>query len=232
MESIYRLSTVIHIAAGTVALAAFWVPLFARKGGPVHRRAGWIYLIAMAVSVGLATGMVALLLAAPAVVLPQAPPAEVRRFASFLIILPLLTLTGAWQGIGALRGFAGSPLTRAVNGVLVAAGVVELALAVTLGSFLHGVFGVIALVSARGNLGWARRKAAAASPARARIAEHLTAMLATGIAVHTAFLLFGARRIVPGLAQGSWVWLLWVAPTVVGVLAGLLWSRRVTMRTA
>ena len=33
----------LHIATGFVGLAAFWVPVFARKGGRTHLRAGRIY---------------------------------------------------------------------------------------------------------------------------------------------------------------------------------------------
>jgi hypothetical protein len=39
----------LHIAAGTLALASMWIPLVARKGGRVHRRAGWVYVGAMTV---------------------------------------------------------------------------------------------------------------------------------------------------------------------------------------
>ena len=33
----------IHVATGFVGLAAFWVPIFARKGGRLHVRAGRVY---------------------------------------------------------------------------------------------------------------------------------------------------------------------------------------------
>ncbi|MBV9191735.1 MAG: DUF2306 domain-containing protein [Betaproteobacteria bacterium] len=36
-----------HVAAGTVALAAGWVAMVARKGGTYHRRSGHIYVCAM-----------------------------------------------------------------------------------------------------------------------------------------------------------------------------------------
>ena len=36
-----------HGLIGTVALATFWLSGFSRKGGPVHRASGKIYLLAM-----------------------------------------------------------------------------------------------------------------------------------------------------------------------------------------
>lgn len=45
---------VVHVATGVVALAAGFSGLMARKGGPVHRRSGRIFVIAM-----LATGITA-----------------------------------------------------------------------------------------------------------------------------------------------------------------------------
>ena len=39
----------VHIAAGSLALVSLWVPLVSRKGGSVHRRAGRVFVIAMAV---------------------------------------------------------------------------------------------------------------------------------------------------------------------------------------
>ena len=39
----------IHIVAGAVALATFWIPWVVKKGARVHRRVGWVYALAMAI---------------------------------------------------------------------------------------------------------------------------------------------------------------------------------------
>jgi hypothetical protein len=44
----------IHIAAGAIALAAMPVPMIARKGSPLHRRVGWVFVVAMAIVAGTA----------------------------------------------------------------------------------------------------------------------------------------------------------------------------------
>ena len=49
--------------------------------------------------------------------------------------------------------------------------------------------------------------------------EHIVSMGTSGIAAHTAFLVFGASRVLPiALTQSSWAFIPWVAPSVVGVI--------------
>ena len=40
-----------HIAFGSLALALFWIPVAARKGGRLHVRIGWAYVVCMSVVV-------------------------------------------------------------------------------------------------------------------------------------------------------------------------------------
>ena len=47
MPVIYHVLLMIHVAAGVVGLIAFWIPLFARKGGRLHVRAGWVFATAL-----------------------------------------------------------------------------------------------------------------------------------------------------------------------------------------
>lgn len=43
----YQTLVACHAAIGTIALAAFWSAAFLRKGSPLHRRAGQLFLLAM-----------------------------------------------------------------------------------------------------------------------------------------------------------------------------------------
>ena len=36
----------IHVAGGSIALASMLIPLFTRKGGSMHRKAGWVFVAA------------------------------------------------------------------------------------------------------------------------------------------------------------------------------------------
>ncbi len=48
MALLFQSVLAVHIAAGTVALLVFWVPLVTKKGGRTHRRVGWVYVAAAA----------------------------------------------------------------------------------------------------------------------------------------------------------------------------------------
>ncbi len=41
------LTLALHVAAGTTALVSMWIPMFARKGGGLHRSAGTVFVAAM-----------------------------------------------------------------------------------------------------------------------------------------------------------------------------------------
>jgi hypothetical protein len=222
MYGIYKVIAVVHALAGTAGLVAFWIPAFAKKGGRLHRRVGWFYTGAMGLSVSLAVLLVGMMLAMPQTVVPELSPTGVRRFAAFLAVLPLLVFTGVWHGIGSVRGFAAGPIARWSNRALFAVGAVELALALIWRSPLHGIFGGIAIVSAVGNLRWPEGPVLKAQ----RIIGHLGGMIATGIAAHTAFLVFGLPRAFPGLNAGTLGLAVWVLPGVVGVTAANLIARR------
>ncbi len=42
MTIVFDVLILVHIATGFIGLAAFWIPVFARKGGRVHLQAGRI----------------------------------------------------------------------------------------------------------------------------------------------------------------------------------------------
>jgi len=53
--------------------------------------------------------------------------------------------------------------------------------------------------------------------------QHMGSMLGAGIAAHTAFLVFGAGRFVDSSLSNSP--LVWLAPTIIGVPATIIWTR-------
>ena len=61
MSWIYEGLRWLHFGAGAVALVLFWVPALTRKGSPIHRRAGRVYLRAMGIVVATAVPLSATL---------------------------------------------------------------------------------------------------------------------------------------------------------------------------
>ena len=39
----------IHVAGGSVALASMLLPIFTKKGGSIHRKAGWVFVGGMTI---------------------------------------------------------------------------------------------------------------------------------------------------------------------------------------
>ena len=81
-----RLTLLLHIAAGGLALVFGYVALYARKGAPLHRRSGRLFVYAM-----LAMGAFGTLIAAVRGVAPATNiPAGVLT--SYLVITSLITV--------------------------------------------------------------------------------------------------------------------------------------------
>ncbi len=201
---------VAHVVGGTVGLLSFWVPAFARKGGPLHRKAGRIYVRGMGVVT--ITG-VPLSLAAYT--------AGNWIGGTFLLYLVVVTGTALYTGLRALRSKAGPHLflTHVHHGLAwlnLLAGASVLILGVGTRTWLLAGFSLIGLLTGIGMLQFIRKPP---TDPRYWWYEHMGGMIATGIAAHVAFLNFGARRMIPGYSLGDWGMLAWFVPVIVGVVA-------------
>lgn len=219
-----------HVAAGFVGLAAFWIPVFARKGGRLHVRAGRVYTscayIVTASAVAVSAGRMAAYLAQG--VSPADRP-EPWGFALFLGYLGVVTFAMVRHAVrvvetrkepAALR----TPFHEALAWASIAgsAAVVAFALAAwsDVSPTLLGL-SPIGLFAGRGMLRLMR------SPG-ARMAwfySHLGFMLGGGIAFHTAFAVFGVQQLWAWDAAGPLAVVPWILPTVVGIPAIVAWIR-------
>ena len=94
---------VVHVVAGFVGLAAFWVPVFARKGGRAHVRAGRVYAYsAYVVTLSAVTGSAWRIgsYAHEGVGLAERP--ELYGMAAFLGYLGVVTFANVRHGIRVL----------------------------------------------------------------------------------------------------------------------------------
>lgn len=214
-----------------MALILFWIPVAAPKGGRLHIRIGWAYVICMSAVVLTAFSMSGLAFADPLGVRRFAQPLsqsetvefihKTRLFSAFLAYLAGVTLASGWQGIGALLTrrdpkLLRTPFTFALNGLVLISALAILLLglrersAVLLGLSPVGIF------LGGGNLSYLLR-----GP-RSRMHwwyEHLGSMLGTGIAGYTAFLVFGGSRLFPSLARTQFYAVFWVLPAAIGTPA-------------
>ncbi len=205
----------IHIAAGTVALATFLVPMVTAKGGKAHRRVGWVFVAAMAAL--FFTG-------APASIYRLATETRpgVRASASFLLFVTLLSGASTWKGIRVLRfknsGRNTAAIDLGISVLLGLGGAFTLYQGVMFESAILMFFGPLGIVSAVGDL---RYWLNPAKPKMHWFFEHMGGMIGSSIAALTAFAALGSRS----LGFGSFGVAAWIGPTLVFLPISILMAR-------
>lgn len=232
MAYVAEIARLIHITFGFIGLAAFWIPVFAKKGAVNHVRFGKIFVRSAYVVLAAATVALGLRLASlyGAGVGPADEPA-LFAFIVFLAYLIFVTFVTIRHGMGVLRHKRDpAALYTRLNTFLAYASVVASASIVGYAilmsppnSILLFALSPIGFGVGFGNLRY--MKGPAPSP-RSWLYEHLGAMLGAGIAFHTAFAVFGASRLFD-IGLTGWVSVIpWVLPAAIGIPATVIWTRR------
>lgn len=241
MQSWYEANVMLHAAAGGVGLVTMLVPLLARKGGPAHRRAGWVFAAAMAIVAvtGLAIAGAWLLDPLGAKPPERALDAEaaaryaqaLRRAGVFFGFIAVLVGSAAWNGVVATRQRRGTiawgnPIDLGLAWTVTGLGVVLLAVGVAWGQPLFMAFGGLGLVSGVSDLRFLRRVDAQQQPG-AWLRRHLQAMLGGATAATTAFSVQVVGRMLDDAGFGEWMLVAWLLPVGLGTGLSVWWSRRV-----
>jgi small basic protein len=219
MNSLYALTFFTHTGLGTLALATFWIAGLSRKGSPVHRTAGKVYLLAM-------TGL--LVAAVPLAI------GVLQRFpvgGAFLFYLLVIVTTSMWTSWRALRDkrdwkrytgpvFRGLMWANLASAIAIAAVGLFVAKQMQLIIVAFAGIGLFAFVQMR------RFQRQPPEDPRWWLREHFTAMLGNGVATHIAFLSIGLPKVLPMLAGPTLQNLAWLGPLVVAFLAGTWLTRK------
>lgn len=240
LRDLYVVLVFCHGLAGALSLVAALVPVLARKGGAVHRRAGWAFVAAMCFTATTGLVLAGLWLAVPlAIHRPSTPlgPEEaaavagrIRVFAVFLCYLAALIFAGVWHGVRVLRqrrpgapGLGQRALDRGLPALLVVGGVAMVCLGLARGSALLAGFGILGLAG-----GYSDLRAVGATPARgpAAVLRHMEAMLGAVIAALTAFAVFGSGRLPGSVLPASLYFVPWLLPAALGIPAIAALKRR------
>jgi uncharacterized membrane protein len=205
----------VHIAGGTAALLSMVVPMIARKGGVLHRRAGWVFVAGMTV-----VSVTAFALSAMRFLTDPTP--EGRSAGLYLFFIAILTAAGVSAGVRVLRTKARRDAHRGVWDLGLAFALTVSSVAMTgyglaTGRPLFVVFSVIGLVNGVGQLRYWLR------PPQQRMHwwfEHMSQMLGSCIAATTAFLVVNAGR----LGADTFSLAVWLAPSLIGGPAIAIWT--------
>ena len=208
-----------HIVTGSVGLVAFWVPVVARKGGPSHRRFGRAFTLSMLVTGAIAIGMASLTIRDPVGTHPHIDEsAELIAgiFGWMMLYLAVLTINLAWYGWLCVANRREHARNRAASNLLLQVAVAVAAAncawrGAALGQVLMVGISFVGFATAATNLRFIYRQRPAPTD---WLKEHLKGLVGAGISVYTAFLAFGAVRIMPELALSP---ALWSVPLVTGL---------------
>jgi hypothetical protein len=142
-----------------------------------------------------------------------------RLFYGLLLFLSLLVYAGLRQGISVLANkLHPGALLRAdmilANGLLILGAPLLFYFGLKFEQPLPLIFSVLGLLSGISYFKYALTKQPAAN---AWLKEHISALIGTGIAAHTAFFAFGGRALFDNI--GAYQLLFWIAPGIVGSFA-------------
>ena len=221
----------VHVATGFVGLAAFWVPVFARKGGRVHVQAGSVYAYcAYIVTLSAVTASAGRIVSYQFQGIGVAERPDLYGFAVLLGYLGVVTFATVRQAMRVVATRRApeklrTPIHEALGWASMSGSVVVVAFAfaawsdvspILLGMSPIGLFtgqSMLRLMRNPGaqHMGW--------------FYSHLGSMLGGGIAFHTAFVVFGAQRLWAYEIAGPLAIVPWILPTVVGIPAIVVWTR-------
>lgn len=220
-----------HVVAGFTGLAAFWVPVFARKGGPMHVRFGRIYaycayivtLSAIATSIGRIAQY-----QQQGIAIADQPAAY--GFAIFLGYLGITTFTSVHHAIRVVRtrripAQLRTPFHTSIAWISIIASLVVMAIAVAIwspASIILLSLSPIGLLVGMGILNFMKRGAA---EHMGWFYSHMGSMIGGGIAFHTAFAVFGAQRLFEYSLEGPLAVVPWILPALIGIPAIILARR-------
>jgi hypothetical protein len=236
MAALHDILRLTHIVCGFVGLTAFWVPVFARKGQRLHINAGRIFTWSayLVITTAIVTAVIRVIWPVEVSRLPASASAETiarvveqsRVFGTFLLYLGIVTLAGLHHGLAVLRAHrAGRPLRTRTHTALNYVSVVASAVVVFLGLWFRQP--ILLALSPIGILGGVEALKYARRPSPSRMSwwyEHMGGMLGTGVAFHTAFLIFGARQLFGLSGEGLLAVLPWILPSAIGIPAIVIWT--------
>lgn len=211
-ETLYIASRNVHLVFGTVALLTFWLQIARRKGGPGHRRWGFVYAGSMAGVLASSLPMIAIGL--------QRGETVIGLFLGFLT---LITFGAGVDALRASRHRSSGAWMR--DGWTMAITALIGAYSVLLVVLFAQTKVVLLLVMAGVGFAGVAEALVKRKPGRPYVwwVEHVNGTLATGIAVHVAFLSFGMRGLFGFGGFSVWTFL---TPIAAAQLASVYFRRK------
>ncbi len=238
MQFLHTASFYVHVAAGSIALVVFWLPVFARKGSPFHKRAGRWFARGMYTVSATALIMSTIVLLDPIgirfgdrqLAMEDGFDAaeQIRMFALFLLMLSVLVFASVRHSILVLRAKQDRSRLRRPShfALLVALGALGMAVGIIgigNGELLLIIFGALSVSGAASMLRYSFK------PTLSRNEwwiEHLGGIIGGGIGAYTAFFAFGGSRLFAHVLTGQLQVIPWILPAIIGTIFSIRLSRQ------
>ena len=229
-----------HVVAGFIGLIVFWMPIVSRKGRTFHKTTGKIFETCCGLVILSALTASIWMIAKPLGFNPDTAMMSAEQQASYsrqmvflgsllgalsIYTLVPLVLSHYWLKSKNSPSIMHAPALRALV-------LTEVAVSILLGSYAFYMaingrtlwWGLFALAVAAFLLTKNHRDDVFKPPISKMQwwYRHMSYIIATGIAFHTAFFVFGGRFISENLS-GSLALVPWLAPTAIGTPASLIW---------
>ena len=231
MQSLMESIRWIHIIAGFTGLAAFWVPIFTRKGGKNHRLFGKIFKYSAYVV--LFGAMIAVVLHTVTGLSAGEGPRQAPNsfaFLMFLAYLAVVTLVGLRHGVLVLehkRDLADMNIAtnRMMAWLAIVASVALIGYTLYFSPPNKIILYALSPIGLGIGSGILKAIGGKRKQSKAWFYEHMGNMMGTGIAFHTAFAVFGVSRLFEFSLSGWSAIIPWILPAAIGIPAINIWTR-------
>lgn len=235
MELLHETLRYIHMAGGFIGLALFWIPIFSKKGSPIHKQMGkyWTWLARVVVLSALA----GLFLYIPEIIEKNISPNN-YAFLLFLGYLSIVTYIVISYGVAVLKSkkdptSLNTPYWNLMIFLSFAASAFIIAFALIVKPDSMAVLLALSPIGIGTGLGMRSYIKKGSSKYgkkgiesnKAWLYEHLGSMLGAGIAFHTAFAVFGMTRTFDIGLEGMVAVIPWILPAAIGIPAQYIWTR-------
>lgn len=213
---LFETLVIMHMVTGSVGLVSLWIPLLTKKGSALHKKGGRIFVYSMLTTGTIAIGISTCTLLSPAAtheLIMQHPDfgsVEVVRtiFGWMMLYLAFLTINLAWYSWRCVQTKTKREENRRWEQNLSQI----ILLVLSLNALYQGIIFELILVAGISFVGlatvatnWWFLYKPRAKPID-WLLEHIKGGVGAGISVYTAFLAFGAIRLLPEMALAPFLW--------------------------
>ncbi|MEM7026592.1 MAG: hypothetical protein AAF410_00020 [Pseudomonadota bacterium] len=221
---LFETLVIMHIVTGTVGLFSLWIPIITKKGNRLHRNTGRIFVYSM-----LSTGTIAIGISSCTITDPIATHPHLLDHPDFgtadsvrvifgwmMLYLAFLTINLAWYGWRCVQTKLNREANRRWENII--SQIILLILSIN--CLYHGLIADQVLVSGISIVGLATVATNMWFLYKPKVGkldwllEHIKGLVGAGISVYTAFLAFGAVRLLP---QAALTPILWSIPLITGM---------------